>query len=218
MLDDRNTRYTAEREEIKELLGDREFRAATRNTLNAHYTDASIVSAMWDALKGLGFKRGEVLEPGSGSGNFIGHAPDGARMTGVELDPTTAAISKYLYPDATIHNEGFQHSPFRDGSFDLVVGNVPFGNFKLRDLKYNPGRKDPIHDHFINRSLEHLKPAIGLETGGHRPFHLGRIEGVDVLIHHPHVLQAAVSPERRRDGSPAVVGTPLGDLDDRMQP
>ncbi|MGL5816666.1 MAG: DEAD/DEAH box helicase family protein [Phycicoccus sp.] len=159
VFDERDSRYASERAELKDLLGEREYAAARRGTLNAHYTDAAVVQAVWDGVAALGFDRGDVLEPGSGSGNFIGHAPGGARMTGVELDPTTASIAQYLYPDAEIHNEGFQHSPFRSGTFDAVVGNVPFGNFQLRDPLHNPGKRESIHNHFINRSIDHLKPG-----------------------------------------------------------
>ncbi|NIL64938.1 hypothetical protein [Salinispora arenicola] len=97
--------YVWAREQLAELLDETEWRAARRTTLNAHYTDASVVKVVWDAEQQLGFTGGDVLEPGSGSGNFIAFAPEHARMVGVELDPVTAAISAALYPDARILNE-----------------------------------------------------------------------------------------------------------------
>ena len=149
----------AERAELKKLLSADEYREARANTKNAHYTDAAVVMSMWAAMKDLGFSDGDVLEPGSGSGNFMGFAPDGARMTGVELDPITAGISRHLYPDAEIHNESFGDSPFREGAFDAVIGNVPFGNFPVYDKTYNKGNQHSIHDHFIIKSLASVKPG-----------------------------------------------------------
>ena len=159
VFDESKSKYAAERAELKQLLSRDEYEDARRTTLNAHYTDAAIVKEIWDGLRELGFKGGDVLEPGSGSGNFIGFAPEGVHMTGVELDPITSAISRYLYPDATIYNESFGSSPFREGVFDAVVGNVPFGNYSVADRKYNPDLKLPIHDHFILKALATTKPG-----------------------------------------------------------
>ncbi|NEA53578.1 DEAD/DEAH box helicase family protein [Streptomyces sp. SID13666] len=151
--------FAAERATVRDLLNDREWAAASRNVLNAHYTDAGLVRAMWDAVRDLGFEGGNVLEPGSGSGNFIGTAPDGAHMTGVELDPTTAAISQLLYPDAQILNESFAKVRLPRDSFDLTIGNVPFGQTRLPDAQDNPGEKHAIHDHFILKSLARTRPG-----------------------------------------------------------
>lgn len=151
--------FAEERAEVRELLDDKEWAAARRNTLNAHYTDSSLVQPVWDAIRSLGFRRGRVLEPGSGSGNFIGHAPDGAEMVGVELDPTSAAISQLLYPDAQIVNKPFQELRLPPDSFDLAIGNVPFGKYKLHDPLDNPGRHHSIHDHFILKSLARVRPG-----------------------------------------------------------
>lgn len=150
--------YAAERAELKELLSEREYDAARRNTLNAHYTDAGVVKPIWDALAALGFKGGNVLEPGSGSGNFIGTAPEGTHMVGVELDPITAGISQQLYPNADIYNESFGSSPFRDGAFDAAIGNVPFGNYRVPDARDNAEGLS-IHNHFINKGLKKVKPG-----------------------------------------------------------
>ncbi|MFY1633706.1 hypothetical protein ACN27F_10570 [Solwaraspora sp. WMMB335] len=155
---DEHTTYVWAREQLAELLDETEWRAARRTTLNAHYTDASVVKAVWDAVRQLGFTDGDVLEPGSGSGNFIGFAPENARMVGVELDPITAAISAALYPDAQILNESFADTRIPAGAFDLVLGNVPFGKISLTDRRHNPAGHS-IHDHFMIKGLHLLRPG-----------------------------------------------------------
>lgn len=132
--------------------------AAARSTLNAHYTDPHVAQAMWDALRDLGFQGGPVLEPGCGSGNFIGLAPADASMVGVELDPTTAAIAAHLYPDSTIVTGGFQAPGWNPGAFAAAVGNVPFGDFRLYDPVYNP-RGLTIHNHFLVKALQLTAPG-----------------------------------------------------------
>ena len=136
----------------------REYRAASRNTLNAHYTDAAYVQAMWAGLQRLGFDGGAVLEPGCGSGTFIGFAPAGAEMTGVELDPTTAGICRALYPGATVLAESFAETRAPEGFFDAAVGNVPFGRFALSDPVHNPGGHS-VHNHFLLKSLHLTRPG-----------------------------------------------------------
>ena len=126
--------------------------------LNAHYTDAGLVSAIWDGLADLGFAGGRVLEPGCGSGNFISLAPESAEITGVELDPTTAAIAAALYPDADILAESFAETRARAGSFDAAVGNVPFADVRLHDKTHNRG-DHAIHNHFIVKSLALTRPG-----------------------------------------------------------
>ena len=109
-------------------------------------------------MQQLGFAEGRVLEAGCGSGNFIGFAPGGARVTGVELDPVTASIAAQLYPDADIANESFADTRAPEGSFDLAIGNVPFGSFALTDGRHNPGGHS-IHNHFIIKSLHLVRPG-----------------------------------------------------------
>ncbi|MEU1098357.1 SNF2-related protein, partial [Streptomyces sp. NPDC005877] len=155
----RREKYEAAQGELRELLSEAEYSAARRTTLNAHYTDAAYVRIIWRALQALGFKGGRVLEPGSGVGTFIGMAPEGAEMTGVELDPVTAAISQALYPQARILNEGFEKSRVKPGEYDAAIGNVPFHSARLTDPRYNPGNF-PMHDHFIIKALE------GVRVGG----------------------------------------------------
>ncbi|MEJ3743140.1 SNF2-related protein [Actinomycetes bacterium KLBMP 9797] len=155
---DDHVTYAWAREQLAELLDEEGWRAARRTTLNAHYTDANVVQAVWDAVQELGFTGGDVLEPGSGSGNFIAFAPPTARMVGVELDPTTAAISAALYPNAHILNESFADTRTRAGTFDLVVGNVPFGQITPHDRRYNAAGHS-IHDYFMVKGLHLLRPG-----------------------------------------------------------
>lgn len=151
------------REQVRELLSEDEWAAARRNTINAHYTDADLVRSIWGAVRGLGFTGGRVLEPGSGSGNFIGFAPiltsTPVQMTGVEVEPTTAAIARHLYPDAEIITSGLEEVPLADGSFDGVVGNVPFGRYKRFDKVHNADLSLSIHDHFVLKSLYATRPG-----------------------------------------------------------
>jgi hypothetical protein len=146
------------RDQLVGLLTAPELAAAARSTLNAHYTDAALVQAMWAAASQLGFTGGQVLEPGSGSGNFIGFAPAGARMTGVELEPVTAAVAAALYPGATILPGSFADARLPAASFDLVIGNVPFGAITLHDPLYNRSGT-AIHNYFIIKSLHLTRPG-----------------------------------------------------------
>lgn len=143
---------------MRGLLSEDEYRAASRTVINAHYTEPAIAAEVWRALQGLGFEGGQVLEPGSGAGTFIGLAPEGASMTGVELDPVTAGISQALYPQATIRTESFADSRFAGGQFDATVGNVPFARTTLHDPTHNQGRHS-MHNHFIIKSLALTRPG-----------------------------------------------------------
>ena len=158
IFDEARGEYAGDREHLRSLLTEAEYDAARRTTINAHYTDAAYVKAMWAAVQDLGFDGGTVLEPGSGVGTFIGFAPENAEMTGVELDPTTAAISQALYPEATVRAESFADTKLPTGHFDLAIGNVPFANVTLHDPRHNPGGHS-IHNHFILKSLELTRPG-----------------------------------------------------------
>ncbi|MBB4929047.1 DEAD/DEAH box helicase family protein [Kitasatospora kifunensis] len=151
------------RDRVRELLTKDEWNSARTNTLNAHYTDPQLVEAIWGAVRTMGFDGGSVLEPGSGSGNFIAAAPQDTSepvwMTGVELDPTTAAISQYRFPDAEIVNSGFEDLRVPSATYKAVVGNVPFGKFQPYDEVHNPDRKLSIHDLFILKGLASLEPG-----------------------------------------------------------
>ena len=186
-------RFAGERAELRALLGEDGYCAARTTTLNAHYTDAAYVQAIWDVVTRLGFSGGTVLEPGCGSGNFLGFAPPGARLVGIELDPTTAHIAQALYPDAEIRAESFADTwlpgPASNSGFDLVIGNVPFGSHKLHDPRHNPGREHSIHNHFILKSLHAIRPGglIALITSRFT------MDGVDVAHQHAREQMAALA-------------------------
>ena len=158
VFDESNPRFAATRVELHTLLSDTEWAAARRTTINAHYTSAEVVQAVWSAVADLGFAGGKVLEPGCGSGNFIGFAPPGCSITGVELDPATAGIAAALYPSASIRAESFADTALPEDDLDLVIGNVPFGKITLHDPNHNPGRHS-IHNHFIIKSLDLTRPG-----------------------------------------------------------
>ena len=158
IFDEAREEYAGDREHLRSLLTEAQYDAARRTTINAHYTDAAYVKAMWAAVQELGFDGGTVLEPGSGVGTFIGFAPESAEMTGVELDPTTAAISQALYPEATVRAESFADTKLPTSHFDLAIGNVPFANVTLHDPRHNAGGHS-IHNHFILKSLELTRPG-----------------------------------------------------------
>ncbi|MQS16455.1 hypothetical protein F7Q99_30735 [Streptomyces kaniharaensis] len=170
---------------IRAHLSDTEWNAARHNTLNAHYTDAALVDTIWGAMRTMGFDGGSVLEPGSGSGNFISAAPQDTshqiRMTGVELDPVTAAISRHLYPDAQIITAGLEDVRLPEASFDAVVGNVPFGRYQPYDPVHNKDRALSIHDLFVLKSLAATRPG-----------------GVVALITSRYTLDAKDSAARER--------------------
>jgi hypothetical protein len=151
--------WADERARLQHVLTEREYAAASRTTTNAYYTDAALVKEIWSAVDRLGLAGGEVLEPGSGAGTFIGFALENARMTGVELDLLTASICRGLYPDADIRSESFADTPIKRSSFDLAIGNVPFSRNALYDKTHNPDSRHSMHNHFILKSLDAVKPG-----------------------------------------------------------
>jgi N12 class adenine-specific DNA methylase len=146
------------RGELAGLLSSAELAAARASTVNAHYTSAEVVQAVWALVGDLGFDGGRVLEPGCGSGNFIGFAPPAAELVGVEVEPVSARIAHALYPDADIRAEGFEHTRLAAGSFDLVIGNVPFGKYRLHDPVHNRGGHS-IHNHFLVKAVDLVRPG-----------------------------------------------------------
>jgi len=158
VFDQERGEYDWVREQLAGLMSDADLAAARRTTLNAHYTDAALVQAIWQGARALGFTGGRVLEPGCGSGNFIAFAPPGTSVTGIELDPVTAGIAKALHPDADIRAESFADSRDTEATYDLAIGNVPFGKAVLRDKSYNSGGH-AIHNHFIVKSLHLVRPG-----------------------------------------------------------
>ncbi|MGH9210929.1 MAG: DEAD/DEAH box helicase family protein [Acidimicrobiales bacterium] len=160
IFDESEGRYQEQRARLRSLLGSEEaWNQARRTTLNAHYTSAEVAQAMWRALGELGFTEGRVLEPGCGSGVFVGFAPDGAQMVGVELDATTARVADHLYgARGEIHEGSFETFAQPDGSFDAVIGNVPFGKVSPYDPQHNRG-SHKLHNYFLIKSLKLTRPG-----------------------------------------------------------
>ena len=135
---------------------------ARASTLNAHYTSGDVIHAMYSALERLGFKEGRILEPACGIGHFIGFMPESIQsqsvITGIEIDPLTAQIAKVLYPDADIRNESFEKANVADEFYDVAISNIPFGDYKPFDTKFNK-QGFLIHDYFFARGLEKVRPG-----------------------------------------------------------
>lgn len=149
-------------DELRELIGDDAFADAKKSTQNAHYTSPRIVQAMWRMAEKLGYKGGRVLEPSMGSGNFLGLTPEALRektaFTGVELDPTTGAVAQLIYPDANIKVMGFEELQVPDNFYDVAIGNVPFGESRLSDPRYNKFSA-LIHNYFFLKSIDKVRPG-----------------------------------------------------------
>ncbi len=163
-FDARNEKWAAEYQELQNLLSPDEYAKARRSTQDAHFTSETVIRGMYQGLNTLGLREGgplKVLEPSAGIGNFMGLLPEGynAQFLAVELDPTTAAISSYLYPHARHLNAGFQNAPLNTSSFDLVVGNPPFGKQTLYDPNYPELRNFSIHNYFLAKSLSLVRPG-----------------------------------------------------------
>lgn len=147
--------------DLKEILTQDEYDSAKSSVLNAHYTSPVIIKAMYAALSGMGFKSGNILEPSCGIGNFFGCLPDSmskSRMYGVEIDSISGRIAKLLYPEAHIIVCGFENTDFPSNFFDIACGNVPFGQYKVSDPKYNR-LNFAIHNYFFAKSLELVRPG-----------------------------------------------------------
>ncbi len=146
--------------ELKGLLSEDEYAAARSSTLNAHYTSPTVIHAIYDAVEKIGFRSGNILEPSMGVGNFFGMLPDSmadSRLYGVELDSITGRIAKMLYPQADITVAGFETTDRRD-FYDLAVGNVPFGNYKVNDKAYNK-LGFSIHNYFFAKAIDQVRPG-----------------------------------------------------------
>ncbi|MBR1738321.1 MAG: class I SAM-dependent methyltransferase, partial [Firmicutes bacterium] len=160
VFDERKENWSKEFTELKELLTDDEYVAARSSTLNAHYTTPLVINSIYKALDNMEFKGGKVLEPAVGVGNFFGMLPEklknDTKLYGVELDSITGRIAKQLYPNANIQVKGFEKTTFKNDFFDVAVGNVPFGNYRVHDENFKSN--DLIHDYFIKKSLEKVKP------------------------------------------------------------
>ena len=152
--------WATEYAELKGLLSEDEYAAARASTLNAHYTSPIVIRSIYNALEHMGFRSGNILEPSMGVGNFFGMLPEGmqsSRLYGVELDSITGRIAQKLYPQADITVAGFETSDRRD-FFDLAVGNVPFGNYKVNDKAYNK-LGFSIHNYFFAKAIDQVRPG-----------------------------------------------------------
>lgn len=160
-FNENNEQWKSEYEELRGLLTPEEYAAARSSTLNAHYASPTVISAIYSALSSFGFKTGNVLEPACGIGNFFGMLPDemrGSKLYGVELDPVTGRIARQLYQSANIAIQGFEETNLPDSFFDVVIGNVPFGDYSVPDKKYDKEHM-LIHDYFIAKSLDKVRPG-----------------------------------------------------------
>ena len=152
--------WAKEYAELKGLLSEDEYAAARSSTLNAHYTSPTVIRGIYDAVERMGFRSGNILEPSMGVGNFFGMLPDsmaGSRLYGVELDSITGRIAKKLYPQADITVAGFETTDRRD-FYDLAVGNVPFGQYKVNDKAYNK-LGFSIHNYFFAKAIDQVRPG-----------------------------------------------------------
>ena len=159
-FDDSKPAWASEYEELKGLLTPEEYASARASTLNAHYTSPTVIKAIYEAVGNMGFTAGNILEPSCGVGNFFGLLPEGmaaSRLYGVELDSISGRIARQLYPQAEITVAGFETTDRRD-FFDLAIGNVPFGQYKVSDRAYDK-LGFSIHDYFFAKSLDQVRPG-----------------------------------------------------------
>jgi N12 class adenine-specific DNA methylase/adenine-specific DNA methylase len=160
-FDPKNSSWSKEYAELKDLLSDDEYTAARASVLTAFYTPTTVISAMYSTLERMGFKRGNIIDPGCGIGKFFGLVPDSmasSKLYGVELDSITGLIAKQLYQKSDITINGFEKTEFPDGFFDLSIGNVPFGGYKLVDHRYDKYNFF-IHDYYFAKSLDKVRPG-----------------------------------------------------------
>lgn len=161
-FDATKTDWQNEYAELRSILTDDEYMAARASTLNAHYTSPDVINAIYTALSNMGFEGGKILEPAMGTGNFFGAMPENMRekssLSGVELDSISGRIAKQLYQSADIVISGYEDTKFNDSSYDVAVGNVPFGDYKLYDKDYNKYNFN-IHDYFFAKSLDKVHPG-----------------------------------------------------------
>lgn len=158
-FDEHNAAWAEEFKELYASLSPEEYRAAMESTLTAFYTPPVVIKAMYDALDRLGFSQGNILEPSCGTGNFFGLLPESmqnSKLHGVEIDSLTGRIAKQLYQKANIAIEGFEKTNLPDNHFDVVLGNVPFGEIRVNDSRYN-AQKFLIHDYFFAKALDKVR-------------------------------------------------------------
>ncbi len=160
-FDETKANWAGEYRELKNLLSQQEYASARESTLNAHYTSPVIIRSIYEALEKMGFEKGNILEPAMGIGNFFGMLPEKmqeSRLYGVELDGITGRIARQLYPKADIKISGFEKTDYPNDFFDVAVGNVPFGQYKVADKKYDKNNF-LIHDYFFAKALDRVRPG-----------------------------------------------------------
>ena len=160
-FDETKASWETEYLELKTVLTPDEYAAARSSTLNAHYTQPIVIQSMYQALSNLGFQKGNILEPAMGVGNFFGMLPEDlnrSKLYGVELDSISGRIAKLLYPDANIQIKGYEKTDYPNDFFDVVIGNVPFGAYKVNDQQYDR-YNFMIHDYFLAKSIDQLRPG-----------------------------------------------------------
>ena len=159
-FNERDSKWKKEYAELRELLSDDEYEQAKASTLNSFYTPQEICTSVIDIVRSLGFENGRILEPSMAIGNFFTAMPrnmrDESKLYGVEIDSITGRIGKYLHPEVDVQVKGFEDTTYEDGSFDLVIGNVPFGNYGVYDRRYNDNNFK-IHDYFFAKSIDKVR-------------------------------------------------------------
>lgn len=181
-FDEKNQAWHREYLQLKEVLSSDEYTQARESTLNAHYTAPVVIESIYEVLENLGFSEGNILEPSMGIGNFFGMLPEQmekSRLYGVELDPISGRIARLLYPQAEIQIKGFEETRYPDNFFDVAVGNVPFGQYKVNDREYNKLNFN-IHNYFFAKTLDKVRPG-----------------GVIAFITSRYTMDAASSQARR---------------------
>ena len=160
-FDETKAAWETEYLELKTVLTPEEYAAARASTLNAHYTQPIVIESMYQVLENLGFTKGNILEPSMGVGNFFGMIPENlnqSKLYGVELDSISGRIAKLLYPDANIQIKGFEKTDYPNDFFDVAIGNVPFGAYKVNDHQYDR-YNFMIHDYFLAKTIDQLRPG-----------------------------------------------------------
>lgn len=161
VFDESKDNWSEEYNELKEILTDEEYKSARASTLTAFYTPPVVINAIYDTLKSMGVEQANILEPSCGTGNFLGMLPQemqSSKLYGVELDSISGKIAKQLYQKANIKVQGYEKADLPDSFFDIAIGNVPFGDFKVNDKRYNKNNF-LIHDYFFAKTLDKVRPG-----------------------------------------------------------
>lgn len=161
VFDESKDNWSEEYNELKEILTDEEYKSARASTLTAFYTPPVVINAIYDTLKNMGVEQANILEPSCGTGNFLGMLPQemqSSKLYGIELDSISGKIAKQLYPKANIKVQGYEKADLPDSFFDIAIGNVPFGDFKVNDKRYDKNNF-LIHDYFFAKTLDKVRPG-----------------------------------------------------------